>query len=131
MKTYQVDLGVTTSWSRCKAVQNTRKFCLMCWLIFSCQGSRCFYKIRSDIVYFLFNFCFNFEFGCFNFATNSVVDTHILNMYFKRCGNIRNMTIVLNNLFLFLVYILYPIRDTVFMNWLLRYRKTTTLSSRW
>ena len=54
-----------------------------------------FHVVRFDLVKFNFNFCFKFLFGCFNLSADSVSDTHLLKDFFKWCGKLRYMILLL------------------------------------
>ena len=44
-----------------------------------------------DIINFVFDRCFNFEFVCFHFDVDYVVNTHIFNPFIEGCENCRKI----------------------------------------
>ena len=49
-----------------------------------------------DVCNLVCSICFNFHFGCVNFAANSVADTHLVQEFFNGCGKQRNMLLFFN-----------------------------------
>ena len=81
-------------WCLLIGIHKTRRWCLMWWLILSCQESRCFLNSQIWSHQFLFNCCSRFNFFCFFFTADYIVDTHILNLIFRVFGKFINMLLV-------------------------------------